>query len=239
VCTASGHAASYVGAGTCTLIAHVATGTLYNAATGVAQSFTVAPIAPGAPTTVTGHAGNGSVTVSWAPPLINGGSSVTGYVVTASPGGATCTTAVTSCTVSGLTNGTHYTFTVKARNIVGLGAASAPSAQLVPTSSVTISPFAYKSAALTTSMKTEIRALATLIKTDGFRSVNLAGFTNPPESTNDEKLGLQRSLSVAAYLVVALNSVGYHGVAITETYGGTLRTGSASANRRVVASLAY
>jgi len=239
VCTISGFVATYVGSGLCTLVAHVATGTLYNAANGVAQTFSVAPIVPGAPLAVTGHASSGSVTVSWSPPLINGGSVVTGYVVKAAPGGATCSTSTLSCTVSGLSNGTKYTFTVRASNIVGPGATSAPSAQLVPTGPVTISPFAYKSSALTAAMKTQIRALAILVKTDSFRTINLAGFTNPPESTNDEKLGLQRALAVANNLVLQLNSLGVHGVTITESYGGSTRTGNPTANRRVVASLSY
>ena len=39
-------------------------------------------------------------------PGSNGGSPITGYTATASPGGVTCTTSSLSCTVSGLTNGT-------------------------------------------------------------------------------------------------------------------------------------
>jgi hypothetical protein len=75
---------------------------------------------------------SGSITVSWSEPILDGGTPVTGYVVTASPGGKTCTTDQLECTVSGLTNGTEYTFTVKARNKVGLGAASEPSDPIAP-----------------------------------------------------------------------------------------------------------
>ena len=43
------------------------------------------------------------------------------------PGGKTCSTSTTSCTVAGLTTGTSYTFTVTALNGVGTGPASAAS----------------------------------------------------------------------------------------------------------------
>lgn len=89
--------------------------------------------APGAPTAVTGTPGNGTVTVGWTAPASNGGSPITGYTVTAAPGGATCTTTgALSCIVNGLANGTPYTFTVKATNVVGTGPASAPSPAVTP-----------------------------------------------------------------------------------------------------------
>jgi alpha-tubulin suppressor-like RCC1 family protein len=89
-------------------------------------------ITPQAPTSVSGTAGNAQVAVSWTAPGWNGGASVTGYTVTASPGGATCTSASTSCTVTGLTNGTAYTFTVTATSSTGTGPASAASSSVTP-----------------------------------------------------------------------------------------------------------
>jgi hypothetical protein len=90
--------------------------------------------APAAPTNVVGVAGDGSVTVSWAAPAQDGGRPITGYRVTASPGGQTCTWSAgpLSCTVAGLSNGTRYTFTVQASNVVGAGPPSAPSPPVVP-----------------------------------------------------------------------------------------------------------
>ena len=87
-----------------------------------APSNSVTPsTVPGAPTAVVAVAGNASAAVSWTAPSSNGGSAITGYTVTSSPGGLTSTVGAgsTSTTVSGLTNGTAYTFTVTATNSVG------------------------------------------------------------------------------------------------------------------------
>jgi hypothetical protein len=88
----------------------------------------VAATVPGAPTSVVATAGNTTAYVTWSAPASNGGSPITDYTVSSSPGGLTCTTTgVTTCTVTGLTTGTSYTFTVTATNAIGTGPASAPS----------------------------------------------------------------------------------------------------------------
>ncbi|MDQ1683759.1 MAG: hypothetical protein QOC82_496 [Frankiaceae bacterium] len=99
-----------------------------------APSGAVTPAGPpGAPTSVTGTPGDKHVDVSWTAPADNGGSPVTGYTVTTSPGGATAsTTGATTATISGLTNGTAYTFTVTATTAAGTGPASAASAGITP-----------------------------------------------------------------------------------------------------------
>ena len=102
-----------------------------------AASNSVTPAAvPGAPTGVTAAPGNLSALVSWTAAAANG-ATISGYTVTSSPGGKTCTTAGTSCTVTGLTNGTSYTFTVRATNAVGTGPASAASSAVTPSPLVT------------------------------------------------------------------------------------------------------
>lgn len=86
-----------------------------------------------APTNLTGVPGDEEVAQSWTAPASDG-STITGYIVTASPGGATCTTTgATSCTVTGLTNGESYTFTVVATTDEGNSPPSAPTGILIPT----------------------------------------------------------------------------------------------------------
>jgi hypothetical protein len=92
-----------------------------------------APTLPRAPTAVTGTSGNASVLANWTAPSNTGGSAITGYSVTSTPGGRTCTTTgALSCTVSGLTNGTAYQFSVTATNVNGTGPASLLSAPVTP-----------------------------------------------------------------------------------------------------------
>ena len=88
---------------------------------------------PDAPSNVQAAAGNQQATVTWSTPP-NNGSSITGSRVTASPGGAFVTVAAgaTSGTVTGLANGTSYTFSVHATNGNGDGVESAPSNAVVP-----------------------------------------------------------------------------------------------------------
>jgi hypothetical protein len=87
---------------------------------------------PGVATQVFAVGGNGSATVTWNAPASTGGSPITGYTVTSSPGGLTCSTTATSCVVTGLTNGVPYTFDVVATNAVGSEPASAPSNSVTP-----------------------------------------------------------------------------------------------------------
>ena len=118
-----------------------AAGSTVYAATDGGLSIGSEPTVPGSPTGVSGVAGNGEVTVSWTAPADDGGSAITGYAVTASPGGQTCTTTgATSCVVSGLTNGTPYTFTVVATNAVGDSSSSGASAPVTPDVAIPGSP---------------------------------------------------------------------------------------------------
>lgn len=88
---------------------------------------------PNAPTGATATAGDAAATVSWTAPAYDGGAAVTAYRVTSLPGGKTCTTTgAITCTVSGLSNGTDYTFTVAAGNAVGTGPESSATNAVMP-----------------------------------------------------------------------------------------------------------
>jgi Fibronectin type III domain len=89
--------------------------------------------APQPPTGVSASPGTNAANVSWTPGA-SGGSPITSYTVTPYVAGvAQPPTTVsgnppaTSTVVSGLTNGTAYTFTVSATNAIGTGPASAAS----------------------------------------------------------------------------------------------------------------
>jgi hypothetical protein len=105
-----------------------------------APSAPIAPRAvPGAPTGVSAAPDDGSATVSWSTPADAGGSPITGYVVSWAVNGvnqstSTVMSTATTRTITGLTNGTTYTFKVAAINAVGTGLASAPSAPVTPAS---------------------------------------------------------------------------------------------------------
>ena len=87
---------------------------------------------PGTPTGISATGGNAEADVSWTAPVSDGGSVISQYTVTSSPDGITATTSGTSVTVTGLTNGTSYTFVVTATNSVGTGSASGASSAVVP-----------------------------------------------------------------------------------------------------------
>jgi hypothetical protein len=87
---------------------------------------------PGTPIKVSAKAGNASATLTWTAPSSDGGAAITGYVIKPSRGSAVKVGDVTSDTVTGLTNGNAYSFTVSAVNSVGTGPSSAVSNSVTP-----------------------------------------------------------------------------------------------------------
>jgi len=98
-----------------------------------AFSMVILQGAPGAPTIGTAtRSASQSVQVTFTAPANVGGSSITSYTVTSSPGSFTGTGATSPITVTGLTNGTAYTFTVTATNSYGTSVASSASNSATP-----------------------------------------------------------------------------------------------------------
>lgn len=95
---------------------------------------------PTAPRSIHATAGDASATVSWVKPSTNGGAAIKSYVVTSHPANRTCTTKALKCRVTGLRNGTTYTFTVVARNSVGASPRSNASNKVTPKAPATTGP---------------------------------------------------------------------------------------------------
>jgi hypothetical protein len=87
---------------------------------------------PDAPTSPVATAGNAQASVAFNAPASDGGSAITGYTVTSSPGGFNATGVSSPIVVTGLTNLTSYTFTVVATNAVGNSIPSVASTGVIP-----------------------------------------------------------------------------------------------------------
>ena len=95
----------------------------------------VALAVPGAPTSpVATRINDTTVSVTFTPPANDGGESIDSYEITSSPGGFTAVgiTGSPGIITAAFVTATAYTFTVKARNGVGLSVASAASAAITP-----------------------------------------------------------------------------------------------------------
>ena len=86
---------------------------------------------PGAPSGAVATVGNASASVAFTVPN-DGGSAITGYTVTSNPLTPPVTGTTSPINVTGLTNGTAYTFAVVATNAVGNSVASAASSAVTP-----------------------------------------------------------------------------------------------------------
>jgi hypothetical protein len=98
----------------------------------------VAATVPDAPTIGTATAGNTQASVAFTAPVSDGGSVITGYTAISTPGSITASGASSPLTVTGLTNGVAYTFTVHATNAIGNSVESAASNSVTPFTSVPV-----------------------------------------------------------------------------------------------------
>lgn len=93
-------------------------------------------LTPNAPTSIVATAGNASASVAFVAPANVGGGAITSYTVVSS-GGQYATGTSSPLIVTGLTNGTSYTFTVYASNTYGPGQRSVTSSAITPTAAAT------------------------------------------------------------------------------------------------------
>jgi titin len=100
------------------------------------QAFTI----PSPPLVPSAAAGNQQAAVSFAPPFSDGGSPITSYTVTSNPGGITASGTSSPIMVSGLINGSSYTFTVVATNAAGNSQPSAASNAVTPSATIPGAP---------------------------------------------------------------------------------------------------
>lgn len=134
ICTVNGAVLSLVAVGQCSVTQNQA-GDANNLPTSANASFQVLAdpivvVAPGAPLALTATPSSSQVSLSWSAPSVDGGGAITDYVVQYKVGANWIplidgVNAQTSAIVTGLTNGSTYSFKVAAVNSAGQGAFTA------------------------------------------------------------------------------------------------------------------
>ncbi|MDB4559605.1 fibronectin type III domain-containing protein [Flavobacteriaceae bacterium] len=119
-----------------------ASNAVYTSESSVASSPAITPITiTDAPTIGTATTlSDSEISVAFTPPSNGGGSPITSYTVTSSPGGYTATGPASPLVVSGLNGGTGYTFTVTATNAAGTSDASGSSNQATTDTRISDAP---------------------------------------------------------------------------------------------------
>ena len=177
-----------------------------------AMAFRLVATAPSSPGAVSAVGGNAQAAISWSAASANG-SPVTGYSVTASPGGASANTngATTSTVMSGLTNGTSYTFTVTATNAAGTSPPSAPSNAVTPSEPSKLSHYTPVDPVrlLDTRVGTATNPVRTAVPAGGTVKVAVAGISGSPVPAGATAVALNVTVTApqTAGFVSAANTV--------------------------------
>jgi hypothetical protein len=220
-------------------------------------------IVPGAPTSVVATKGDAQASVAFTAPTTIGSSAITGYTASCQTGTATAITATKTSSpvvVTGLTNGSLYSCTVKATNSAGTGAASSaaavtPAATVKPgtpsitsvtagatqitvaftssTSGGTAATFTATCAATGAASKTQTGATSPLVVTG---LTNGTAYTCSVKAENDIGTSAASTASSSAMPVAASTTVSYSTPANFETlvaksYAGTPALSSTVTNR--------
>ena len=201
-----------VGTGkTITISGYTAPSTNYSL-TQPALSADIIAVVPGAPTIGASTAGNGQANVAFSAPSFTGGASITGYTVTSSPDGITASGATSPITITGLTNGTAYTFSVVATNSAGNSTSSSASNSVTPSSGPTVPDAPIIGSA--TSGNTQVSVAFTTPASDGGSAITgytvtstPGGFTGTGASSPIVVSGLTNGTAYT-FTVIATNSVG-------------------------------
>jgi outer membrane protein OmpA-like peptidoglycan-associated protein len=217
-CSLSGSTVRFTSVGTCVIDANAPGSTLYFTNTKSVSFDVVSPVS--APTGVTTVAGDSEVAVSWSPSENAAGFGSVLYTVTASPGGATCSTSTDTCVVTGLTDGVNYTFIVAAASSGPASTATSSSSGVATplakvktktgaTMTLTLARFAAGSSTLTTLMKTQLATFASKMILDGVKSITVTGFSdNQGSKAADLAAGQRRANAVARFLRQELKTIG-------------------------------
>ena len=117
----------------------------YSGATNVVVPAAPPAVVPGAPTNPTATAGDEEAFIGWSAPASDGGSPITGYVVTPIKAGVAqasllFNSAGTHATMTGLVNGASYTFAVAAKSAVGIGPTSVATNAVTPSAPPAVCP---------------------------------------------------------------------------------------------------
>ena len=185
---------------------------LAGTSTASTASAAVTPIgAPGTPTDIAvTQTGAGEITISWTPPVNTGGLPITSYIVSSDTGDYTTTVAgdQTTATLSGITTGTSYTFSVVATNAVSIGSRTAPSSSIF----LITSPIGPVAIALDASVR------VTWTLTSGDRSANTGytitsnpgGFTTTVSGANTAEATIAGLTNGVSYIfTVVANTTSY------------------------------
>jgi hypothetical protein len=155
--------------------------------------------------------GSTTATVAFAAPLSDGGSTITGYTATSSPGNITGTAATSPITVTGLSAGTSYTFTVTATNADGTSGPSQPSNTITTDSTAPNAPTIGTATKTGTSTAT---VAFTAPASDGGSAITVYTATSLPSGVTatgtSSPITLTGLTSATAYTftVTATNSIG-------------------------------